>query len=160
MGISPYIFDATAENFRQLVLENSERGPVLVNYWSPRAGPCMILMPRLVRLTAEFSGRFLLAMLNTDELGRLAREHSVTSLPTVKVFRHGKVVDTLHGAESENVLRDFIQKHVGGPQDEKLATVIKTYQGGDSDRGHYLGPSKRRWRSPISRTSPLIWQSS
>ena len=115
MGISPYVFDATAENFRQLVLENSEKGPVLVNYWSPHAGPCMMMMPRLVRLTTEFGGRFLLVMLNTNELGRLAHEHGVNSIPTMKVYRYGKVVDTLYGVEQENVLRDFILKHVSGP---------------------------------------------
>src|SRR4030066_136451 len=105
MANSPYVFDANADNFARLVLENSAKGPVLVNYWSPRAGPCMMLMPRLVRLAAEFGGRFLLVMLNTDELGRLAREHGVNSLPTVKVYRHGNVVDTLHGAGSEAELR-------------------------------------------------------
>jgi putative thioredoxin len=112
MTHSPYVFDATAENFPRLVLENSGRGPVLVNYWSPRAGPCMMLMPRLVRLATEFGGRFLLVMLNTDELGRLAREHGVVSLPTIKIFRHGRAVDTLHGAESEDVLRNFIHKQL------------------------------------------------
>ena len=99
MSHSPYVFDATAENFRTLVLENSDKGPVLVNYWSPRAGPCLMLMPRLIRLVTEFGGSFLLVMLNTDDLGRLAREHGVNSLPTIKIFRRGKVVDTLHGAE-------------------------------------------------------------
>lgn len=89
MSSSPYVFDATAENFQTLVLENSDKGPVLVNYWSPHAGPCLMLMPRLVRLAGEFSGRFLLVMLNIDFLGRLARDHGVTSIPTVKVFRRG-----------------------------------------------------------------------
>lgn len=51
-------------------------------------------------------------MLNTDDLGRLAREHGVNSLPTVKVYQRGKVVDTLHGAESKTILRKFISKHV------------------------------------------------
>lgn len=83
MADSPYVFDATTENFPTLVLENSDKGPVLVNYWSPRAGPCLMLMPRLVRLATEFGGRFLLVMLNTDEFGRLAREHGVNSLPTM-----------------------------------------------------------------------------
>lgn len=134
MERSPYIFDATAENFRSLVLENSEKGPVLVNYWSPRAGPCMMLMPRLIRLTGEFGGRFLLVMLNTDELGRLAREHGVTSLPTVKVFRRGKAVDTLHGAESEPALRQFVNKHVTPASDVLHAEAIQSYQRRDVDR--------------------------
>ncbi len=134
MSVSPYVFDATAENFRTLVLENSDKGPVLVNFWSPRAGPCLVLLPRLVRLATEFGGRFLLVMLNTEELGRLAREHGVTSIPTVKVFRRGQAVDTLHGAESESVLRRFIVKHVEREADIKYTAAIQAYQRGDLDK--------------------------
>ena len=131
MNVSPYVFDASAENFRTLVLENSDKGPVLVNYWSPRAGPCLMLMPRLVRLATEFGGRFLLVMLNTDDLGGLAREHGVASLPTVKMFRRGQAVDTLHGAESEEVLRAFITKHIARVANAKYAAAIQAYRRGD-----------------------------
>jgi putative thioredoxin len=134
MGVSPYVFDASAENFRTLVLENSDKGPVLVNYWSPRAGPCLMLMPRLVRLATEFSGQFLLVMLNTDELGQLAREHGVASIPTLKVFRRGQAVDTLHGAESETVLREFIARHVAREAEAKYTAAILAYQRGDLDQ--------------------------
>ncbi|MEK7223486.1 MAG: tetratricopeptide repeat protein [Pseudomonadota bacterium] len=134
MGVSPYVFDASAENFRTLVLENSDKGPVLVNYWSPRAGPCLMLMPRLVRLATEFSGRFLLVMLNIDELGQLAREHGVASIPTLKVFRRGQAVDALHGAESETVLREFIARHVAREAEAKYTAAILAYQRGDLDR--------------------------
>jgi putative thioredoxin len=134
MGVSPYVFDASAENFRTLVLENSDKGPVLVSYWSPRAGPCLMLMPRLVRLATEFSGRFLLVMLNTDELGQLAREHGVASIPTLKVFRRGQAVETLHGAESETVLREFITRHVAREADAKYTAAILAYQHGDLDQ--------------------------
>ena len=132
--MSPYVFDASAENFRTLVLENSDKGPVLVNYWSPRAGPCLMLMPRLVRLATEFSGRFLLVMLNTDELGQLARDHGVASIPTIKVFRRGQAVDTLRGAESETVLREFITRHVAREAEARYTAAILTYQRGDLDR--------------------------
>lgn len=102
MSLSPYVFDATAENFPRLVLENSHRGLVLVHFWAPKAGPCMILMPRLVKLATEYGGRFLLVMLNTDELGTLARRYGVTSVPTVKFFLRGEVVESVHGAESDS----------------------------------------------------------
>src|SRR3972149_3119787 len=125
MAVSPYVFDASAENFRALVLENSGKGPVLVNYWSPRAGPCLMLMPRLVRLATEFGGRFLLGMLNTHEFRRLARRHGGNSPPTVKLFRHGNVVDTLHGAGSEAELRGFISKHVAREAHGKYAAALQ-----------------------------------
>ena len=112
MALSPYVFDATAENFPRLVLENSRRGLVLVHFWTPKAGPCMLLMPRLVKLATEYGGKFLLVMLNTDELGRIAREFGVTSVPTVKFFRHGQVVQTVHGAESEQSFREHLNRYI------------------------------------------------
>ena len=65
MSLSPYVFDASAENFNRLVLENSHKGPVLVHFWTPKAGPCFILMPRLVKLAAQYSGKFPLAIIHT-----------------------------------------------------------------------------------------------
>ncbi len=127
-----FVFDATPDNFRTLVLANSEKGPVAVNFWSPRAGPCLMLMPRLLKLAEEFGGRFLLVRLNTDEHGRLARDWGVTSIPTTKVFRHGKVVDTLHGAESEASVRAFLRKHVGGELSNLRAAALKAFEGGDT----------------------------
>jgi putative thioredoxin len=131
MSAASYVFNVTAGNFTRLVLENSEKGPVLVNYWSPRAGPCLMLKPRLERLAAEFGGRFLLVMLNTDELGELARSHGVVSIPTVKVFRRGKIVDTLHGAESETTLREFLRKHVPPSTAVPHAAALARFQAGD-----------------------------
>src|SRR3990167_4114872 len=127
MGVSPYVFDASAENFRTLVLENSDKGPVLVNYWSPRAGPCLMLMPRLVRLATEFSGRFLLVMLNTDELGQLAREHGVASIPTLKIFRRGRGVDTSPAAGSEPVWGKFTPGHAARGAEAKYPPAILAY---------------------------------
>jgi putative thioredoxin len=131
MADAAYVFHATARNFKRLVLENSGQGPVLVNYWSPRAGPCLMLKPRLERLAGEFGGRLLLVMLNTDELGELARSHGVVSIPTVKMFRHGAIVDTLHGAESEAALREFIRRHVPANPALPHAAALARFGAGD-----------------------------
>jgi putative thioredoxin len=72
-------------------------------------------------------------MLNTDEFGPLARSHGVISLPTVKIFRHGKAVDTLHGAESEDVLRNFIRKHLSETSATLLHDALTTHARGDTD---------------------------
>jgi putative thioredoxin len=136
MALSPFVFDATADNFAQLVLGNSERGLVLVHFWSPNAGPCMVLMPRLVRLAGEYGGRFLLVMVNTDELGRVAREWGVTSVPTVKFFRRGQVVQTIHGAESDAVFRDAIAPHLARASDRLHAEAIRLFQQGQVERAY------------------------
>jgi putative thioredoxin len=115
MGVLSYILDGSAENFPRLVLENSRRGPVVVNFWSPRAGPCLVLMPRLVRVAQEYGGRVLLVMLNTDEYGELATRLGVRALPLVKVFRGGAEIDSLQGAQSEPELRAFFGKYAPSP---------------------------------------------
>lgn len=112
MGFSRHVFDATAENFPRLVLENSNRGLVLVNFWTPKAAPCMLLMPRLVKLATEYGGKFLLVMLNTDELGALARRYGVTSVPTVKFFHRGEIVETIHGAEPDSRFRESLDRFI------------------------------------------------
>jgi len=134
MTNSNYTFDATPENFAALVLGNSMKGPVLVNYWSPRAGPCMVLMPRLARLATEYGGKFLLVTVNTDEHARLAREHGVNSVPTVKIFRHGKVVDSVHGAHPDAEFRRLIERHVARESDAAHADAIREYQAGNVER--------------------------
>ena len=58
MNGNRYIVEATAENFTPLVTGNSARGPALVYYWPQYSGPCMRLLPRLVKLADVFAGRF------------------------------------------------------------------------------------------------------
>lgn len=163
MAQARYIFDATADNFRSLVLENSERGPVLVNYWSPKAGPCMMLMPRLIELTKDYGGRFLLVMLNTDEFGRLARDHGVTSIPTIKVYRRGKVIDTLHGAESEKRLRAFIDKHLPSELRTPHLAALQAFQKGKVEQAVSLAAQAaldhpEDFRIPLDLAKLLVLQ--
>ena len=133
MADSQHIFDATPENFRQLVLENSRHGPVMVNYWAPWAGPCLKLWPVLEKLAREYGGRFLLVNVNTDQHKQLARDYGVNSLPTVKVFRHERVVDEVHGAESERALRAVLDRHVAHAADRGIAEAVRRYQDGERD---------------------------
>ena len=138
MALSPYVFDATAENFPRLVLENSRRGLVLVHFWTPKAGPCMILMPRLVKLATEYGGKFLQVMLNTDELGRIAREFGVNSAPTVKFFRHGQVVHTVHGAESEQSFRNHLTRFIVKDSVNLYAQGLASSQAGQFEESRQL----------------------
>ncbi len=128
-----HVFDATRENFQQLVLDNSRRGPVLVNYWAPNAGPCLRLWQALETLTQEYQGRFLLVNVNTETRQSLARSNGINSVPTVKIYRNGVVVESIYGAESETALRKIIDQHVPPARDTVLAQAIKSYQSGDAD---------------------------
>lgn len=138
MALSPYVFDASAENFNRLVLENSHKGPVLVHFWTPKAGPCFILMPRLVKLAGEYGGKFLLVMLNTDELPELARRFGVTSVPTVKFFWRGEVAHTIHGAEPDSSFRAVLDRFIAGDANRAHALGVAAWQAGKLDQARML----------------------
>jgi putative thioredoxin len=132
-ALSPHVFDANASNFEPLIRGNSMKGLVLAHFWSPKAGPCLVLMPRLVRLAAEHGGRFLLVMVNTDELGRQARDLGVTSVPTVKFFLHGQAVHTIHGAEPDSTFREAIARFLAGDADRARMAALALHQAGRTD---------------------------
>lgn len=124
-----HIVDASPENFAELVIGNSMRGPVMVNFWSAKAGPCIKLWPLLEKLAAEYSGKFLLVNLNTDKHAQFARnELGITSVPTVKMYRNQQVVDVIHGAESENSFRNMIAKHLPRQSDTHILNAVEQYQ--------------------------------
>jgi len=133
MSLTPFVFDATRENIESLILGNSMRGLVLVHFWSPKAGPCMILMPRLVKLAAEYGGRFLLVMFNTEEFGQRARIFGVTSVPTVKFFLRGEAVHTIHGAESDTTFRSALSQYLANDQDRLRMNALRMHQDGDTE---------------------------
>lgn len=123
-----YVFDGTDDNFQQLVLNNSYKGLVLVNYWTAKAGPCLKLWQTLEPLVAEYQGRFLLVNINTDTQQALARSNGITSVPTIKVYSKGTVVDAIHGAHSESSLRAMIDKYLPPAKNSALALAISAYQ--------------------------------
>lgn len=138
MSLSPYVFDASAENFNRLVLENSHKGPVLVHFWTPKAGPCFILMPRLVKLAGEYGGKFLLVMLNTDDLPELARRFGVTSVPTVKFFWRGEVAHTIHGADPDSSFREVLDRFIAGDANRAHALGVAAWQSGNVAQARML----------------------
>jgi len=135
MAQLPHVFDATAENFQALVLENSDRGPVVVNYWAPWAGPCLKLWPVLEKLAGDYGGRFLLVNVNTDTHKQLARANGINSVPTLKIYRRRQVVEEVHGPESEPALRARIDRHVAQPTDALLAEAVRALQQGRGEDG-------------------------
>ena len=136
--LSPYVFDATAENFNRLVLENSHKGPVLVHFWTPKAGPCFILMPRLVKLATEYGGKFLLVMLNADDLPELARRFGVNSVPTVKFFWRGEVAHTIHGADPDSSFREILDRFIAGDANRAHALGVAAWHSGKREQARML----------------------
>jgi putative thioredoxin len=125
-----HVFDATRENFQRLVLDNSRKGLVLANYWTPQAPPCFKLWQELEALSAEYQGRFLLVNINTDAERRLARDNGITSVPTIKLYRDAAVVESIYGAHTRNSLREAIERHIPAPLPAEVTRAIQAYQEG------------------------------
>ncbi len=112
MAESPYIFDANHESFTRLVIDTSNERPVLVDFWADWCAPCRSLMPVLAKLAESYQGKFHLVKVNSDEQQELAMQYGVRSLPTVKIFRNGAIVDGFMGALPEAAVREYIDRHI------------------------------------------------
>jgi len=133
MADSPYLVTLTAQNFRQIVLEGSYERPVLVDFWADWCAPCRALMPILAKLADEYGGRFLLAKLNTEEEQALAAQFGIRSLPTVQLFKDGRLVDQFMGALPEAQVRAFLDPHLSGESDGLLGLIEDRLLAGDLD---------------------------
>ena len=104
----PHAYDITEADFDTAVLARSREVPVLVDFWAPWCGPCRSLKPLLEKLAGEYGGRFELAKLNSDEAPSVSARYAVRSIPAVKLFVDGEVVDEFTGALPEGPLRAFL----------------------------------------------------
>ena len=111
MTDSNYIFEANATNFDELVIQKSQDTLVLVDFWAAWCQPCQMLMPVLAKMAEEAQGGFILVKVNSDENQELATQYGVRSLPTVKFFKGGQVVDEFMGVQPEPVIQQLINKN-------------------------------------------------
>ncbi len=112
MSDSPYIFNVGKQNFDQVVIQGSRDRPVLVDFWASWCAPCQALIPLLGGLAEDYHGAFHLAKVNTEENQDLAMEYGIRSIPAVKLFKNGEIVDEFAGALPEAEIRAFLDKHI------------------------------------------------
>lgn len=82
--------------------------PVIVDFWAPWCGPCKMVAPILEKLAKEYSGKLVVAKVNTDEYSEWAGKFGVQGIPTMLFVSGGKIVHRQVGALPERMLRDVV----------------------------------------------------
>ncbi len=99
------VFEASQGNFNTQVILASHRYPVLVEFMAIWSEPCVVMADNLAGLANEFNGQFVFAKVYIDEQPELAKEYEIANVPSLKVFRDGKVVHSEEGQMSSDELR-------------------------------------------------------
>lgn len=124
---------ATTADFDTIVLAASAARPVLVDFWAAWCAPCRAVAPVLERLAAAYAGRLDVVKVDADAEPALATRYGVRSLPTLAVFRDGRLVDAVLGAQPEAALRALVERHIERPGDVEREQARAAAARGDVD---------------------------
>jgi thioredoxin 1 len=100
------------DNFESEVLKSDI--PVLVDFWAPWCRPCLIAAPVLEKIAQQYQGRLKVCKLNVDEARQTAMKYGIRSIPTLNIYKDGKVVDQMIGVTPnyEFDLKQKIESHL------------------------------------------------
>ncbi|WP_317929168.1 thioredoxin [Halioxenophilus sp. WMMB6] len=129
--MNDYVVDIDQGNAQQMLIDESMKRLVVVDFWAEWCSHCKTLTPVLERLAGEYGGQFLLAKVNAEEQQMIAGQLGVRSLPTVILIKDGQPVDGFTGAQPESAVREVLDKYLPKPWDLDLQSARELMSGGD-----------------------------
>nr|AGS52892.1 thioredoxin [uncultured bacterium contig00016] len=99
----------TEDDFKKAIQSSQ---PVLVDFWAPWCGPCKALGPTIDKLSEEFKDKAVVAKVNVDDVPGLAAEFEVSSIPTVKIFKSGKEIESFTGAFPQSKYQKVLEANL------------------------------------------------
>lgn len=91
------------DNFEAEVLKSDV--PVLVDFFAEWCGPCKMMAPTIDKLAGEYEGKWKIGKMDVDASPKTAEKYGIRSIPTLKIFKGGEVVDELVGFQSEDKIK-------------------------------------------------------
>lgn len=116
--------DVTTASFRQDVIAESARQPVLVDFWAPWCGPCKQLGPVLEKAVAASGGKVKMVKMNIDDHPEIAGQLGIQSIPAVIAFQRGQPVDGFVGALPESQIKQFLER-IAGPMGDPVKEMLE-----------------------------------
>jgi thioredoxin 1 len=105
---SEHLTTITDSNFEHEVLKSSQ--PVLIDFWATWCGPCRAIAPVVEALAKEYTGKLKVGKIDIDQNPKVPTQYDVRSIPTLLVFKEGKVVGQIVGAVPRPKIEDLIKK--------------------------------------------------
>ena len=108
--MSDKIAALTTDTFKTAV--TTATTPVLVDFWAPWCGPCKAIAPILEELAVEFDGKLSIAKVNIDDNDAIAVEYGIRAIPTMLLFKGGKVAEQIVGMMPKASLKAKLTTHL------------------------------------------------
>lgn len=108
MSSQESLIHVSDKNFEEEIIKSDK--PALVDFWATWCGPCRAIGPLVEELAETYKERVKISKLNVDENPKIAADFGVRSIPTLMLFKDGKVMDTLVGVVSRERLEEFINQ--------------------------------------------------
>ena len=102
------VHEFTDQSFEAEVVKNEKA--VLVDFWAPWCGPCMIMSPIIEELAGEMGDKIKIGKINVDENKNTAEKYEIMSIPSLKVFKSGKIVKEFVGLQDKESLKEELNK--------------------------------------------------